>query len=91
MEPARVRTSELSLMILELVKSGRGVAALPNWVLATPIAQNQIAASRLGNQGLWSTLYAATRDADRRLAYLNAFVESARRTAERTLSGIMSV
>ncbi len=90
-EPARVRTSELSLMILELVKSGRGVTALPNWVLATPVSQKKIVALRLGNQGLWSTLYAAIRDADRRLAYLNAFIESARQTAEHTLSGIRSV
>ena len=76
-------------MILELVKSGRGVAALPDWVLAAPFSEKQIVASRLGNKGLWSILYAATRDADRRLAYLNAFIESARRTAERTLPGIV--
>ncbi|MDN5850453.1 MAG: LysR family transcriptional regulator, partial [Nitrococcus sp.] len=32
-EPAAVRTSELTVMIIQLVVSGRGVAALPNWAL----------------------------------------------------------
>jgi len=55
-----VRYSELTLMIVELRKSGRGVAALPNGALATAPAKQQIAMCSLGESGLCSTLYAAT-------------------------------
>jgi LysR family transcriptional regulator for metE and metH len=90
-QPEGLRTSELSLMILELVKIGRGLAALPNWVLAGALARKQIAALRLGKSGLWSTLYAAIRAADHELAFLNAFIEIARHTAQHTLSNIKPV
>src|SRR5690606_12619110 len=32
-EPARIRTAELTTMMVQLVASGRGVACLPNWAL----------------------------------------------------------
>ena len=84
--PACVRTSELSIMIVELVKSGRGLAVLPSWVLAPALEQRQIAAPPLGRTGVWSKLYAATRTSDQGLAYLDAFMETVRRTALRTLA-----
>lgn len=87
-EPAGTRTSELSLMMVQLVKSGRGVAALPGWVLAAPLAEGQIAVASLGETGLWSMLYAGTRGADRQRPYLVGFIEAARRTACRVLAGI---
>jgi len=31
-KPAHIRNSELTLMMMQLVASGRGVCALPNWV-----------------------------------------------------------
>lgn len=90
-EPAGLRTSELSVMILQLVKSGRGVAALPSWVLAAALAERQIAVSRLGTTGLWSTLYAGMRARDREHPFLDAFVAEARRTARRLLTEIEPV
>ena len=43
-EPASVRTAELTPMMLQLVASGRGVACLPNWAvteyLPTGISQS---------------------------------------------------
>ena len=33
-EPAAIRTAELTLMAVQLVASGRGICALPNWVLS---------------------------------------------------------
>lgn len=86
--PAQVRTAELSMMILELVKSGRGVAALPSWVMAAAVEAKQIAVPALGTNGLWSTLYSALRADVRGLAYLDAFFETAQQTALRTLSAI---
>lgn len=86
--PVGVRASELSMMILQLVKNGRGVAALPSWVLATALAERRIAVARLGETGLWSTLHAGMRAADRDKAYLNALVVEARRTAQQIFPGI---
>ncbi|NKN34283.1 LysR family transcriptional regulator [Marichromatium bheemlicum] len=88
-EPAGVRTSELSVMLLQLVKSGRGVSALPNWVLASALDAREIAAARLGPEGLWSTLYAATRARDHDRAYLAAFIGEARASAQRVLEGVV--
>jgi LysR family transcriptional regulator for metE and metH len=87
-EPAGTRTSELSVTQLALVKSGRAIAALPSWVLSAELAERQIAVARLGETGLWSTLYAAVRTSDRERPYLNAFVAEANKTARRLLAGI---
>ncbi|MEY6433438.1 LysR family transcriptional regulator [Thioalkalicoccus limnaeus] len=86
--PAGVRTTELSLMILELIKSGRGVAALPNWVMASAVDNKQIATAALGRDGVWTTLFAARRAETQGFPYLDDFIETARRTALRSLAGI---
>lgn len=86
--PAGQRTSELTVMILQLVASGRGVAALPNWVMTEYLKKNYVAARPLTARGLWSTLYAAVRRNDRKLAFIDAFLQRAKETAFRQLSGI---
>lgn len=87
-EPAGTRTSELSATMLQLVKSGRGIAALPSWVLSAALAQRQIVVARLGETGLWSTLYAALRTTDRERRYLEAFLAETHATARRLLAGL---
>ena len=81
-EPTAWRTSELTLMILVLVKSGRGVSALPAWTLETAAADRLVAARPLGEEGLHSTLYLATRAGEQRQAYVAAFIEAVKRRAE---------
>ena len=62
LKPAKVpfkrRTAELTIAILQLVASKRGLAALPNWGLKNYIEQDYIIAKRIGRSGLWSDLYA---------------------------------
>lgn len=87
-EPADQRTSELTVMILQLVASRRGVGALPNWVLAEYLARRYITARPLTAHGLWSMLYAAVRAEDRQLAFVDAFLQRARETAFKVLTGI---
>jgi LysR family transcriptional regulator for metE and metH len=87
-EPAGQRTSELTVMILQLIASRRGVGALPNWVLAEYLANRYITARPLGPAGLWATLYAAVRRDDRQLAFVDAFLLRARETAFKVLNGI---
>ena len=86
--PAAVRTSELTVMILQLVASGRGVAALPSWALTDAVHSKQVRARSLGANGLWATLYGACRAADAELAYVEAFFSTARETCFATLDGV---
>lgn len=87
-EPAAIRTTELTAMILQLVASGRGVAALPSWVLTEYLARNYVSARSLGEQPFWCNLFAAIRQVDEDLPYMRDFVATARSTAFRVLHGI---
>ncbi|WP_435103268.1 LysR family transcriptional regulator [Arhodomonas sp. AD133] len=90
-EPAAVRTSELSVMIAQLVASRRGVTAMPSWALDEHLSRGQIRVCRLGADGLWSTLYAAMREEEAGLPYLTAFVAAARQLTGERLRGIRPV
>jgi LysR family transcriptional regulator for metE and metH len=57
------RTAELTIAILQLVASGRGIAALPNWGLKNYLDLEYVLGKRIGPKGLWSDLHAiASRD-----------------------------
>lgn len=90
-EPAGLRTTELTLMMAQLVASRRGVAALPNWVVEEYLKHHYVAARPLGHEGLWGTLYAALRASDAAIPYMRDFISVARETSFRTLTGIRSV
>lgn len=78
--PREVRQSELTAMILQLVASRRGIAVLPDWVLADYLQQNYITARPLGDEGLKGTVYAAMRQRDASQAHLQDFVQMAKET-----------
>jgi LysR family transcriptional regulator for metE and metH len=82
------RTSELTVAMLQLVASGRGVAALPLWAVKSYLDRGYVASQRIGEHGLTGRLYAATpqRLADR--PYLNDFVRVMRETSLLTLPGV---
>lgn len=87
-EPAAVRTAELTLMMMQLVASGRGVCALPNWALTEYLEREYVAARPLGPEGLWCTLYAAIREEQREAPFMADFLDTARAVSFRTLAGI---
>lgn len=87
-EPAAIRTAELTLMMLQLVASQRGVSALPNWALAEFLDKGHVAAVKLGEKGLWSTLYAAVRQEQTKQPYIAEFITTAKETCFATLSGV---
>jgi LysR family transcriptional regulator for metE and metH len=86
--PNAIRTTELTLMMVQLVASGRGVAALPNWAAAEYLRRDWIKTLPLGPDGVWCTLYAAVRREDEALVYLQDFLGSARDNCMLTLEGI---
>lgn len=87
-EPAAIRRAELTPIIIQLVASQRGVSALPNWALAEYMNQSWLRICRLGERGVWRTLYAALRSEDLEADYLKAFLRQARDTCFKTLTGI---
>ena len=89
--PARRRTSELTVMLVQLAASGRGVAALPDWAVSEQVRRGQVATVPLGPRGLWGTLHAAVRAPDAALAYVRDFVETARAVSFGHLEGIRPV
>ncbi|AKJ29576.1 LysR family transcriptional regulator [Caldimonas brevitalea] len=52
------RTAELTIAILQLVASRRGLAALPNWGVKNYVDYDYVVAKRIGRKGLWSELHA---------------------------------
>lgn len=72
-EPKEIRQSDLTAVILLLVASGQGVAALPDWVLVNSPQPSSLTSRPLGSTGLHGTLYAATRRIDNGSQYLADF------------------
>lgn len=86
--PAQIRSTELTVMMMQLVASQRGVAALPNWALAEYLERDYVQARPLGPEGLHATLYAAIREEERDLPYMQDFLETAVTVSFQTLSDI---
>ncbi len=85
------REAELTVAILQLVASRRGVAALPAWAVAPYLERGYVAARRIGRHGLWAELHAAVRETDAPRAYLADFVETVRRESFARLPGVRAL
>jgi LysR family transcriptional regulator for metE and metH len=85
--PAR-RTSELTVAILQLVASGRGIAALPLWAVKSYIDRGYVASQRIGKDGLVGSLYAAVPERLSDRPYVSEFVRLMRETSLLTLPGV---
>lgn len=88
-EPAEIRKAELTPIIMQLVASLRGVASLPNWALAEYQQNPWLRTAKLGENGIWRTLYAAKRSEDSDADYMVAFLEQAQQTCFQHLKGIV--
>lgn len=52
------RTAELTIAIMQLVASRRGLAALPSWGIQSYVEHQYVIAKPITEKGLWSELYA---------------------------------
>ena len=82
------RTTELTVAMLQLVASGRGLAALPRWAVAGYLERGYVAGQRIGPDGLTGRLYAVVPRRPLAQPYLADFVALMRQTSLRTLPGI---
>jgi len=92
LEPAGIklerRTAELTVAIMQLVASRRGIAALPNWGVKNYVDHDYVLAKRIGTAGLWSELYAVADKSFASTPYLDDFVAIVRDTCVAQLDGI---
>jgi LysR family transcriptional regulator for metE and metH len=73
--PKQIRTTDLTQMLIQLVASGRGIGALPDWVV-NEYEQKGWVTSRLdcvAPEGLRRTLYAGYRTEEKRRIISKAF------------------
>jgi LysR family transcriptional regulator for metE and metH len=76
--PKRHKVIETTDIMLQMVASGRGVAALPGWLVAEYAEKVAISPVRLGRHGIAKQIFLGMRDTDADIDYLKAFVELAR-------------
>jgi len=79
--PANTRHVELTAMMLQLVASGRGVCALPEWAYTEKMITLPTTC-QLGENGLFSTLFAAVRAAEKKHDYIKKFIITAQQNVK---------
>lgn len=65
---------ETTDIMLQMVASGRGVAALPRWLVEEYQSRFDVVPVKLGKQGIAKQIYLGTRETDRETDYVNAFI-----------------
>lgn len=78
MAPKRHKTIETTDIMLQMVASQRGVAALPRWLVHEYAAKVDVVPVRLGPDGIAKQIFLGAREADLDIDYLRAFIELAR-------------
>jgi LysR family transcriptional regulator for metE and metH len=76
--PRRHKKIETTDIMLQMVASGRGVAALPRWLVKEYAAKVKVVPVRLGRHGIAKQIFLGAREADVGVDYVKAFVEQAR-------------
>lgn len=82
-EPAAVRSAELTAVILLLVASNRGVSVLPDWVVREVKYNSDYVTRPLTKRGITRRLYAATRTEDLEKPYMTDLIRLAGDEARR--------
>src|ERR1700735_978622 len=85
------RTAELTVAILQLVASGRGIAALPSWTVGNYIERGYVVSRPIGQSGLRCELYAATSNAGAEAAYIREFIALTRTQSLTELAGVSAL
>ncbi|MRN37776.1 LysR family transcriptional regulator [Neisseria sp. N95_16] len=82
------RHSELTIAIIQLVASRRGIAALPYWTVMPYLEKGYVTSCKITSDGLRSELYAAMRTEDVNKSYIDNFCQIVRDRSFADLSGL---
>ncbi len=84
--PKQIRTTDLTQMLIQLVASGRGIGALPDWVVNEYEQKGWVTSRRLdcvAPEGLRRTLYAGYRTEEKEKEYLDGFLKQRDKCAKK--------
>lgn len=84
-QPKQVRTTDLTQMLIQLVASGRGIGALPDWVVKEYEQKGWVTSRRLdcvSPKGLRRTLYAGYRTEEKEKNYFEGFLKQLQRFSQ---------
>lgn len=84
--PKQHKVIETTDIMLQMVASGRGVAALPRWLVAQYADKLAISPVRLGPHGIAKQIFLGMRETDAEIDFLKAFVQLARESDWKTRS-----
>jgi LysR family transcriptional regulator for metE and metH len=79
--PLRHKAIETTDIMMQMVASGRGVAALPRWLVQEYAGKVDVAPIRLGPNGIAKQIFLGARETELGTDYLKAFIELARESA----------
>lgn len=78
--PKKHKTIETTDIMLQMVEAGRGIAALPKWLVEEYQSKLDIAMIQLGKNGIQKSIYLGYRTSDTEIHYLKSFIEIAKIT-----------
>lgn len=88
-QPKHIRTTDLTQMLIQLVASGRGFAALPDWVVNEYEQKGWVISRRLNcvaPEGLRRTLYAGYRIEEKQKDYFEGFLKQLERFSKKRIN-----
>lgn len=88
-QPKNIRTTDLTQMLIQLVASGRGIAALPDWVVNEYETKGWVISRRIecvSSEGLRRTLYAGFRTDEKQKDYFEGFLKQLERFSKKRLA-----
>lgn len=80
--PRRHKTIETTDILLQMVAAGRGVTALPRWLVLEYAERIDVVPLRLGPDGVPKQIFLGVREADTAVDYVSAFIAQAHRLAD---------
>ncbi|WED28791.1 LysR substrate-binding domain-containing protein [Vibrio sp. DW001] len=86
-EPKNWKQADNTLMLVQMVSAGLGVAALPNWAIHDFALQKLIVSKPLG-EGLWLRLFAAVRESEKDRQYFQSFFATSKQQCQAYLEDI---
>ena len=79
LEPAVHKTLESTDIMLQMVAAGRGVTALPSWLVKQYSKSLNLRSWKLGRKGVHKSLYLGIRTNDMQTPYIKGFIKLAKR------------
>lgn len=79
--PLHHRNVETTEMMLQLVAAGRGVSAIPNWLVRREAATLGVRPVRIGQHGIQKSIHLGLRSGDEAIDFIAGFLATSRQTS----------